>query len=348
MIDSNNFTKIGKRRKIPVIYETEAEIIRSIYELIAFKKYGTDKIAIYLNNKGIKRRKENCLWDSNEILDIVKNPIYKGYVSFGKVNRTREHYIKKNRDTWIIADKQNPDIAIVSEELWQKANDIILSRSRKGDRVLRLLSGYTRCGYCGNYIVPKGKMKYCYMLCKGKQKVGFCEYNRNYRVDILETIVSNEIKRYLDTYKKIDLKNEIVKRVKRIKRREDKLRLLNQKISCSKNRLIEVKTNIVAALMSGNKEESEKISKEFNNEMNNLKLLEEQLENIKSEIDINNQEINGIKDCIPTWSDEFENSPLDIKRQILDKLINKVYLYNEKVEIEVKYPITTIIMKESI
>lgn len=348
MIDSDLYSKIGKQRKIPIIYEEEAEIIRQIYELIAIKEYGTDKVAIYLNRKGIKRRKENCLWDSNIILEIVRNPIYKGYVSFGKRRRNRDGNIRKSKDTWIIADKQNPDIIIVSEELWQTANELIDSRSRKGSRLLRLLSGYTRCGYCNNHIVPKGRTKYCYMLCKGKQKTGDCEYHRNYRVDILETIVSNEVKKYLDTYKKIDFKNAIVKRVKRIKRREEKIRILNQKISYSRNRLIELKTDIVSALMSGEEERNKAISQEFNDEMNKLNKLNEQLTTIKEEINLNNQEINSLKEYIPTWSKEFEKAPLEIKRQILDKLIEQIYLYNDKVEIKVKYPISTILVKEKV
>lgn len=348
MIDSDLYSKIGKQRKIPIIYEEEAEIIRQIYELIAIKEYGTDKVAIYLNRKGIKRRKENCLWDSNIILEIVRNPIYKGYVSFGKRRQNRDGNIRKSKDTWIIADKQNPDIIIVSEELWQTANELIDSRSRKGSRLLRLLSGYTRCGYCNNHIVPKGRTKYCYMLCKGKQKTGDCKYHRNYRVDILETIVSNEVKKYLDTYKKIDFKNAIVKRVKRIKRREEKIRILNKKISYSENRLIELKTDIVSALMSGEKERNKAISQEFNDEMNKLNKLNEQLTTIKEEINLNNQEINSLKEYIPTWSKEFEKAPLEIKRQILDKLIEQIYLYNDKVEIKVKYPISMILVKEKV
>ena len=348
MVDSDLYSKIGKQRKIPIIYEEEAKTIRLIYELISLKQCGTDKVAVYLNREKIKRRKEGCLWDSNIILEIVRNPIYKGYVSFGKRRRNRDGNIRKNKDTWVIADKQNLDIAIVSEELWQMANDLIDSRRRKGERILRLLSGYTRCGYCDNHIIPKGKTKYCYMICKGKQKTGECEYHKNYRVDILEAIVSNAVKRYLDTYKKIDFRNAIVKRVKRIKRREEKIRLLNQKISYSKNRLVELKTNIVSSLMSGDEEQNKAISQEFNEEMNNLNQLNEQLTKIKDEINLNNQEINNLKEYIPTWSKEFDKAPLEIKRQILDKLIEKVYLYNDKVEIKVKYPISTMIVKENI
>ncbi len=345
MVDSDLYSKIGKQRKIPIIYEEEAKTIRLIYELIGLKQYGTDKVAVYLNRKKIKRRKEGCLWDSNIILEIVRNPIYKGYVSFGKRRRNRDGNIRKNKDTWVMADKQNLDITIVPEELWQMANDLIDSRRRKGERILRLLSGYTRCGYCDNHIIPKGKTKYCYMICKGKQKTGECEYHKNYRIDILEAIVSNTVKKYLDTYKKIDFRNAIVKR---IKRREEKIRLLNQKISYSKNRIVELKTNIVSSLMSGDEEQNKAISQEYNEEMNNLKQLNEQLTKIKDEINLNNQEINNLKEYIPTWSKEFDKAPLEIKRQILDKLIEKVYLYNDKVEIKVKYPIYTMIVKENI
>lgn len=344
MVESEIYSKIGKRRKIPVIYENEAKIIRKIFELIALEEFGTDKVARYLNNNNIKRRKENCLWDSNMILDIVRNPIFKGYVSFGKVRRDRVCYKKKKQDTWVIADKANPDIQIVSEELWQKANNLIDSRSRKGSKLLRLLSGYTRCGYCGNYIVPKGKDKYCYMLCKGKQKTGYCEYNKNYRVDILEKIVVEEIKKYLDTYKKIDLKKEIAKRVKRVKRRDEKIRFIKQKINISNNRLVELKSEVVSALMSGDIEKNQKANEEFNREINYLKDLENKLLKLNNEILQNNMEIESLKTYIPTWSKEFENASLTIKRQILDKLIDKVYLYNDKVEIRTKYPISTIIM----
>ena len=345
---SDVYSKIGKRRRIPVIYDKEANVVKLIFELIAIKEYGTDKVAIYLNSKGIKRRKDSCLWDSNIILEIVRNTIYKGFVSFGKRSRTRDGNTRKDKSTWIIAEKQNPDIVIVSEELWQKANDLIDSRSRKGDRILRLLSGYTRCGYCGNHITPKGRNKYCYMLCKGKQKTGKCEYNKNYRVDILENIVINEIKTYLNTFKKLNFRNEIVKRIRRIKRRDDKEKRINQKISLSKNRISELKNNIISCLMLKNDEENKKLGKELEMEEENLKNLNNQLIKINEEKNTNNYEISELKEFIPNWSEEFDNAPLEIKRQILGKMIDKIYLYNGKIEIQVKYPISTMIIKEGI
>lgn len=145
LMESDIITKIGKKRKILTIFEDEAKIIRIIFNLIAEEQYGIDKVAIYLNSEGYKRRKKEILWDSNIINDIVKNPIYKGYVTFGKRKKSREGNIRNKKENWIISDVANPNIIIVSEELWEKANNVINSRTRKGNRILRLLSGYTRC-----------------------------------------------------------------------------------------------------------------------------------------------------------------------------------------------------------
>ncbi len=145
LIESDMITKIGKRRKILTIFEDEAKIIRTIFHLIANEKYGTDKVAIYLNVNGYKRRKKEVLWDNNIINEIVRNPIYKGYVTFGKRKKDTEGNIRSKKEKWTISDVANSDIIIVSETIWKKANDLIDSRTRKGNKILRLLSGYTRC-----------------------------------------------------------------------------------------------------------------------------------------------------------------------------------------------------------
>lgn len=337
MVKSDLYSKIGKRRKEPIIYEKEAKIVRLIYKLIAEKQYGVDKVAIYLNQKSIKRRKKDIMWDSNAILEIVKNPIYKGYISFGKRKINREGNIRIDKKEWIIADKQNQKITIVSEKVWNIVNDLISSRSKKGKRKIRLLSGYTRCGYCGDYIVPKGKDKYCYMLCKGKQKIGRCEYDKNYRVHDLEAIIIKVVKDYLDTYERHDLKEKIIEKIKKEKKIEEKVRGLNQKISYSKNRIEEFKQEIVSVLTLGNNEKSKEIRQEYEKEKNNLEGLKEELDKLNDEISNQNKEIR--KEYIPCWSLEFENSPLEIQRHIIEKLIDKIYLYNEKIEISIKCPI---------
>lgn len=98
--------------------------------------------------------------------------------------------------------------------------------------------------------------------------------------------------------------------------------------------------------MENEQEKKQKISDEFNKELENLAHLKGNLKEIQDEIDKNNNEINELKEYIPIWSKEFEYAPLEIKRQVLNQLIEKVCLYNDKVEIIVKYPINTVLTGE--
>lgn len=345
LIDSDIYTKIGKIRKILRIYPVEAEIVEKIFSLIIDENYGTDKVARYLNNKGIKRRKEDSQWDSNAILEIVRNPIYKGYVSFGKRYKRNGVETRVKREDWILADKPNPDIIIIPEDRWQKANDLIDGRSRKGERVIRLLSGLTRCGYCNAHICPKGKTKWTYMLCKGKQRTGFCEYTANYRIDRLEEIVSNEVKNFLKTLKKVDVKKIIISKAKESTGNEENLSKVDKQIEITKLKIKELKSEVMEALLSGNQDLQEKISYNINIQNENLNNLQIQKTKFEAEIRKLNNEISNLKQCIPNWEKEFKKANFDNKRIIINELIDKIYLFNDKIEIHIKYPIENYILK---
>ncbi len=345
LVKSDEITKIGKIRKKLEIYPKEAKIINLIFYFIIDLDYGTDKIAIYFNKHNIKRRKENIKWENNIILEIVRNPIYKGYVTFGKRNKTKNMNKRNDRSKWIMSDKPNKEIIIIPEDRWNKANAILDKRSRKGKRVLRLLSGLTRCGYCKDYIVPKGKGKYIYMMCKGKQKTGYCEYKENYRLDKLEELVNNEIKKYLKTFKKIDLRNIVKNNNVKINRRKEKLLQINKKEVYLKNRLNELKSKVADVLILNDLNLIENIGSEIKKIQNLLKeqgLLKLRYEN---EILEYNQKINSMQEQIPNWIEEYDIASLDKKRIIVNKLIDKIYLYNDRIEICIKYPITKLIVK---
>lgn len=105
------------------------------------------------------------------IAKIIKNPFYKGMISYlGEIN-------KGNHE------------AVVDEELWSKANKII-SANLPGHRFLKaqqdyshLLKGILFCGKCGSYFVSthaRGKMgnKFYYYECsRARPKLG-CDTKR--------------------------------------------------------------------------------------------------------------------------------------------------------------------------
>lgn len=345
MYESDELSKIGKKRKKIRVYPSEMINVVKIFDLLIDYNYGIDKIAIYLNKHKIKRRTVGLKWNNTAVLDILRNPIYKGYVSFMKRTRRKDIYRRNNRKTWILADKPNKDIIIIPEERWDRANEILDARSRKGDRILRLLSGLTRCGYCKDYITPQGRNKYVYMLCKGKQKTGFCEYTANYRVDVLESMVSKEIQQYLLTLKQVDLKRIIKNDNQKINRRKEKLQDLDLKIILSENRIEELKNDILKSLMQDDEDLKKNINDKYQRQCVLLKHLTEQKHKIQEEINLYNKNVNELKSYIPNWSEEFNNAPLESKINIVNKIIDKIYLYNNKIEICIKYPISKLIIK---
>ena len=141
-----------------VIDEQEAGMIRTIFELAA-NGYGAHCSAEILYQKGYRNRNGKMIGPSS-IRNMIRNPIYKGTVV-----QNRQHYdfeskqiIKNPQSDWIVHENAVP--AIVSEELFKKANcgmdarrqeqneDGVYSRGRNKGKYD--LSGKLSCGLCGS------------------------------------------------------------------------------------------------------------------------------------------------------------------------------------------------------
>ncbi|WP_310603569.1 recombinase family protein [Anaerosporobacter sp.] len=150
-----------KVNKEIVINEEEAKIVRLIYEMYA-SGLGSRSISKNLTNMGIYNRKGGYFADG-VIRDIVKNPIYKGTVIMNKSHYdfNSKRTIRTDESEWIIHENIVP--AIVSNELWDKANKTInrnlseigvandaFKRRIGVNRGQYDLSGKIVCGECGN------------------------------------------------------------------------------------------------------------------------------------------------------------------------------------------------------
>lgn len=142
-------------KTVEVIQE-EAEIKRKMYQLCA-SGYGCRTISTILANEGIFNRNGKPFTDSS-ILRIIRNPLNKGVVVMGKqhFDFDTKKLLNRPKEEWYVYDDKVP--AIVSEELWQLANEQIDSRSKKlsgGNANVRglnpgkyHLSGKLVCGCC--------------------------------------------------------------------------------------------------------------------------------------------------------------------------------------------------------
>jgi DNA invertase Pin-like site-specific DNA recombinase len=114
-----------------VINESEAEMVRLVYELYATGDYSTPKIEKILNDKGYRNFKGGPV-SRNVLRKIIPNPKYKGYYVGNKV-KVVDMFTKKQQflheSEWEMYRDHDKVPPIVSEELWERANAIFAIRS---------------------------------------------------------------------------------------------------------------------------------------------------------------------------------------------------------------------------
>ena len=148
-----------KENKRLVVDETEAPMVRELFELYATDKYSMKQIENLLWAKGYRNHNGRKI-AHNTMSDMISNPKYKGYYVGNKV-RIVDMFTKKQKflppEEWVMFKDESGEIvpAIVSEELWDAANAILARRSKDVKQRqnqcnhANLLTGKLYCTHCG-------------------------------------------------------------------------------------------------------------------------------------------------------------------------------------------------------
>ena len=112
------------------INEREADTVRTIFELYREEGYGAAKIAIRLNERGIKT-KRGCAWTANAVVRILTNELYTGKIINGK--QEVSDFLtgqRKDKDSseWLIVER--PDLRIIEPEAFYDVQEILKTRGR--------------------------------------------------------------------------------------------------------------------------------------------------------------------------------------------------------------------------
>lgn len=179
------YDKMPNERYILKINEEEAKLVKEIFESYVYKGWGTTKIAWDLNDRGIRTKRDKAKWVQNGIVRMLKNPIYTGRVTNKKSEVT--DFITGTRkdipeDEWIVVER--PEMRIISDELFNKAQEILAQRSNefklnnKREKTEYVFSTLIYCKHCG-YSFRRMKRKYSengkeYIrwVCSGRNSMG--------------------------------------------------------------------------------------------------------------------------------------------------------------------------------
>lgn len=148
------------------INESEAETVRLIFDLY-LQGYGAYRIAKELTRLGKVNKKGIVKWTDSGVRGIIKNEKYKGDLLMGKTY-TVDPISKRRLDNRGESNKyytKNHHEAIISEEEWNKAQEILKSRYRINENVSETerikfarkyaFSSMCKCGFCGTNLTRR-------------------------------------------------------------------------------------------------------------------------------------------------------------------------------------------------
>jgi len=148
-----------KSNKKLVVDESQAKMVRELFELYSTDKYSMKQIENIFWDKGYRNLNGNKIAHST-ISNMISNPKYKGYYVGNKV-RVVDMFTKKQKflppEEWVYFKDETGEIvpAIISEDLWNRANEILSKRSedvRSRQGVCNhnnLFTGKLYCTHCG-------------------------------------------------------------------------------------------------------------------------------------------------------------------------------------------------------
>ena len=367
---SGEVSKHGRALHHLVVVPEQAEVVKYIYELSLHKEFGATKISKILNEHEIyKDRAPRDIWKSGTIVSILTNPVYAGYTAYKRRERVDGRYHRLDSKDWIFAEKPDTEIAIIDENMWnqvqdtrkQRADKYIKSLENQNVTVIRRNSGMLalidvlHCGYCGRKMTNGSKYNYWTIKDTGERRTSKIaiykcpnawngiphEKTKQYRADQIEPVVFEALAEYIgklqeneDVFTQIEENQSRQKAVKQseLDKEQSELENIQQKIAVMENNIPNAMTGDyplsleeLAGIIRKHKELEQKhkrIVEEKKAELDAMKVSMDDWENIRSKI--------------PTWQDVFWNADTTTKRVLVNKLIERIDITKDSVNIRFK------------
>lgn len=319
-----------------VMDEREAKIVQEIFDLYANQGLGIRLVCEELTKQGYRNRKGNP-FSFTTVRNIIANPKYKGYYCGGK--STKIDYRMNDRklhdeSEWVMYKDEENVPPIVSEELWDKANHILKSRSKKqsADDRTSYNNKYTYSGkiICMEHGEPYYRALYRYK--SGNKEVWQCKRftERGTAGCDSPTIYTAE----LDTISKqcyhavFPDKAPIIQRLVKIYSsvvNGSQIKMDIAKIEAEISSMIAKKDKLLELAVDGrlSDEEFQQRNEGFNREMENLRARREEMWEVEKQNRGHSDRIESLRQRIANELD-FEEG---FNNQIVDVLLHKVEVH---------------------
>ena len=325
-----------------VIDETEATMVRELFELYATGEYSMKQIEKIFWDKGYRNHSGNKIAHTT-MSNMISNPKYKGYYVGNKV-KVVDMFTKKQKflppEEWVMFKDETGEIvpAIVSEELWDKANVILKRRSQdvKARQGIcyhaNLLTGKLWCTQCGQPYYrreskDKSGNKNSKWLCSGKIKNGadscksFAIYEEEIKPILFEVFQDTKadadamVEEYVKMYTELTQNGKISEKISQQQKIVD---FANRK----KNKLLQLvaEDSITSA-------DFKQMTADCNKEIQDAESEIAELEQLASEGDEFKRKIDEMRKILSRAQDEASQGI--VTKEFIDKYISKIFVTPE-------------------
>lgn len=399
LVPSGMISNHGRLLKKLEIVEEKAQVVRQIYSLAVHQGMGYEKIAKELNHQGIPAVTTDK-WKAGTIRGILTNPVYMGFLAINRrVNNSRqsidcyqegcsshdsyngndfqESYISQSshkgfvsldRRDWIYSEKQISELVIVSQQIWEKAQEIREARKKRIGASQRkaseeyeaqynvpfttkgklALTGLAYCGYCGkglkngsycnHWTTKSGEKKAAYTgryVCPSKCKERSC-YSQNY----LEGIVFEVVESYMGRLKTIDVIEELQTMHSQQKKSvERELESIYKEQKALKLDIQTLEEKIPEAIRGDYYFSAEKLSTMIEEKEKESQALNKRAQQIKSKLlqtAGQSSDMERFITIVPNWKEEFQSADTQTKKMLLSSLIDKIEVKDGDISIKFK------------
>ena len=316
--------------------ETEAAVVRIVFDKYVHEGYGAQRIATYLNKLGYRAR-SGKMWHHATIRGILCNLTYTGVLRSGE---SRSPVL--------------PHLQIIEPELFEAAQRIRTNRANETERTVprniagqSLLSGNVYCGHCGARLnlTTSGKAYPCKedphrvikrvrYICYGKtRKQTECDGQTGYTAHILDGIIDKLVRQIFERMKAIP-KSEIVNARYREKMEERKnlLRSIRADYTKAADELDMLKAEVIKALRGESAFSKDLLGSMVSEAEAKCAELQKQFEDAQAAYEEGQTVLHSLEeqyDNVISWADLYDTASLEAKKMIVNCLIRRVEVYRD-------------------
>jgi site-specific DNA recombinase len=353
-------TKTGILEVIPA----EADIVKDIYHRYVVSGWGMIKIAKYLNERGVLTRRGNQ-WRNDGIMSILKNPIYKGFLSYGKTKTVSTEFGKyqKRQKEYMVSDKHIPEYQMIYTEIWEKAQAKREERRRiyfspekqqtHNGRGKALLTGVLFCE-CGSSMVrdskkyksKSGESVVKRYRCINSRKGSPCQAKqKSYKADMLEEAVLAKIEKEINCMIESDTLLEIQKQVnQQMKTTQVELKQAKEDVDRLQNTIHKLDDILLKLLMGEetnySEEQIKRIYETSKKELQQKQAYYHELASLESVNTLNKADTEKLQEAILLWKELFQVASAEEKRSFICSVIESIHLTGNEIKLVYRFDVS--------